>query len=64
MPLALIAVRPLLAATYDDGTGGGLFAFVRLATSVAAGQHSRRVHGRDLPDRVTVDGARLIHSGA
>ena len=34
MPLALIAVRPLLAATYADGDGGSTFAFVRLATSV------------------------------
>jgi spermidine synthase len=34
MPLALIAVRPLLASTYADGTGEGLFAFVRLSTSV------------------------------
>jgi len=34
IPLALIAVRPLLASTYADGTGGGLFAFVRLSTSV------------------------------
>lgn len=34
MPLALIAVRPLLAATYNDGDGGALFAFVRLSSSV------------------------------
>ncbi len=34
MPLLLIAVRPLLAATYDDGGGGAAFAFVRLASSV------------------------------
>jgi spermidine synthase len=34
MPLALIAVRPLLAATYADGNGGALFAFVRLSSSV------------------------------
>jgi len=34
LPVALIAVRPLLAATYDDGNGDGLFAFVRLSTSV------------------------------
>ena len=34
LPLALIAVRPLLAATYDDGNGDALFAFVRLSTSV------------------------------
>lgn len=33
MPLALIAVRPLLAAAYADG-GGGSFAFLRLAISV------------------------------
>ena len=35
MPLALIAVRPLLAASYADGTGGGSFALLRLAISVA-----------------------------
>src|SRR5918993_115509 len=34
LPLALVAVRPLLAATYDDGNGNALFAFVRLSTSV------------------------------
>ncbi|MEP6782119.1 MAG: fused MFS/spermidine synthase [Acidobacteriota bacterium] len=34
MPLALIAVRPLLAATYADGAGGDAFALVRLSTSV------------------------------
>lgn len=34
MPFALLAVRPLLAATYDDGNGGSLFAFVRLTSSV------------------------------
>src|SRR6478736_1162724 len=34
MPLLLIAVRPLLAATYADGHGGTLFAIVRLASSV------------------------------
>jgi spermidine synthase len=34
MPLALIAIRPLLAATYADGSGGALFAFVRLSSSV------------------------------
>ena len=34
MPFALIAVRPLLAAAYDDGSGGGTFAMLRLATSV------------------------------
>jgi spermidine synthase len=34
MPLALIAVRPLLASAYADGNGGNLFAFVRLSTSV------------------------------
>ena len=35
MPLALMAVRPLLAASYADGTGGGSFALLRLAISVA-----------------------------
>jgi spermidine synthase len=34
MPLALIAVRPLLAATYADGDGGSWFAFVRLSSSI------------------------------
>jgi spermidine synthase len=34
LPLLLIAVRPLLAATYADGSGGPTFAFVRLASSV------------------------------
>src|SRR5262245_49328053 len=34
MPLLLVAVRPLLAASYQDGHGGAMFAFVRLATSV------------------------------
>ncbi len=34
LPLALIAVRPLLAAAYDDGNGEGWFAVVRLSTSV------------------------------
>jgi len=34
MPLLLMAVRPLLAATYENGSGGGTFAFVRLASSV------------------------------
>lgn len=34
LPLGLLAVRPLLASTYADGTGGGLFALVRLSTSV------------------------------
>jgi len=34
MPLLLLAVRPLLAAAYADGTGGAAFAFVRLASSV------------------------------
>ena len=33
MPLLLMAVRPLLAGTYADGSGGA-FAFVRLASSV------------------------------
>ena len=33
MPLLLMAVRPLLAAAYDNGTGGA-FAFVRLASSI------------------------------
>src|SRR5687767_859937 len=34
MPFALIAVRPLLAASYANGTGGGTFAFLRLVISV------------------------------
>src|SRR5436190_119140 len=34
MPFLLMAVRPLLAATYEDGNGGATFAFVRLASSV------------------------------
>lgn len=34
MPVMLVAVRPLLAATYADGSGGAAFAFVRLASSV------------------------------
>ncbi|MBY0495584.1 MAG: fused MFS/spermidine synthase [Cyanobacteria bacterium] len=34
MPFLLMAVRPLLAATYADGNGGATFAFVRLASSV------------------------------
>ena len=34
MPFALVAVRPLLAAAYADGTGGGPFALLRLVTSV------------------------------
>ena len=34
MPLALVAARPLLGATYADGNGGATFAFVRLASSV------------------------------
>jgi spermidine synthase len=34
MPLALIAVRPILAASYANGDGGGTFAFLRLAISV------------------------------
>ena len=34
LPFALIAVRPLLAATYADGSGGAVFAFVRLSSSV------------------------------
>jgi spermidine synthase len=34
MPVALIAARPLLAATYHDGAGGNIFALVRLSTSV------------------------------
>jgi len=34
MPLALVAVRPLLGATYADGNGGTTFVFVRLASSV------------------------------
>ena len=34
MPVLLVAVRPLLAATYADGSGGAAFAFVRLASSV------------------------------
>ncbi|MFM8535716.1 MAG: fused MFS/spermidine synthase, partial [Acidimicrobiia bacterium] len=34
MPLLLMAVRPLLAATYADGSGGAVFAFVRLASSI------------------------------
>jgi spermidine synthase len=34
MPVALIAVRPILAASYADGAGGGTFAFLRLAISV------------------------------
>src|SRR5688572_29690884 len=34
MPLALLAVRPLLAAAYADGAGGGSFALLRLVTSV------------------------------
>jgi spermidine synthase len=34
MPFALLVVRPLLAAAYADGAGGGSFALLRLATSV------------------------------
>ena len=34
MPVALIAVRPMLAATYADGAGGATFALLRLVTSV------------------------------
>jgi spermidine synthase len=34
IPLLLMAVRPLLAATYANGDGGALFAFVRLSSSV------------------------------
>jgi spermidine synthase len=34
MPLLLIAVRPLLAAAYADGSGGATFVFVRLVSSV------------------------------
>ena len=34
LPFALTAVRPLFAAAYADGAGGGSFAFLRLATSV------------------------------
>src|SRR5687768_6327301 len=34
MPFALIAVRPLLAASYANGTGGGSFALLRLVISV------------------------------
>ncbi|HEX7284376.1 MAG TPA: fused MFS/spermidine synthase [Vicinamibacterales bacterium] len=34
MPFALIAVQPLLAASYADGDGGPTFAFLRLAISV------------------------------
>ncbi len=34
LPLALIAVRPLLEWAYADGNGGSTFAFVRLSTSV------------------------------
>src|SRR5688500_18006197 len=35
MPFALIAVRPILAASYADGAGGSTFALLRLAISVA-----------------------------
>src|SRR5687768_16619912 len=34
MPFALIAVQPLLAASYADGAGGGTFALLRLVISV------------------------------
>jgi spermidine synthase len=34
MPFALVAVRPLLAASYANGTGGGTFALLRLVISV------------------------------
>ena len=34
MPFALIAARPLLAASYADGAGGGTFALLRLIISV------------------------------
>src|SRR5688572_22774657 len=34
MPMLLLAVRPLLSATYADGDGGAGFGFVRLSTSV------------------------------
>ena len=34
LPFALVAVRPLLAATYHDGEGGAVFALVRLSSSV------------------------------
>ena len=34
MPFALIAVRPLLAAAYADGSGGATFALLRLVMSV------------------------------
>ena len=34
MPLALMAARPILAASYADGAGGGTFAFLRVALSV------------------------------
>ena len=34
MPVALLAARPLLAASYADGAGGGTFALLRLVISV------------------------------
>ncbi len=34
LPVALTALRPLLAGAYADGQGGTAFAFLRLATSV------------------------------
>src|SRR5688572_2862722 len=34
IPLFLTGLRPLLAATYADGSGGTAFAMLRLATSI------------------------------
>ena len=64
MPFMLIAVRPLLAATYADGNGGATFAFVRLATSVFLAVRAGRVHGRDVSDRVAMDRPHAQHRGA
>ena len=62
MPLALIAVRPLLAATYAGGDGGDLFAFVRLSTSVVL--HSVPAAYKPPASRAAVEAVRTIHRDA
>ncbi len=61
MPFALVAVRPLLAAAYADGAGGGTFALLRAGHQRAVAVRAGGVHGRDVPDRLALDGAHGVH---
>ena len=60
MPFALIAVRPLLAASYADGAGGGSRSRCSGWRSASLALRAGGVHGRDVSDCVAMDGARAV----